>query len=133
MSGSPDAAEPAKLGNPYLAALVAWLVPGGGHLYLGKWRRALAFLVLVLAALAVGVSLEGRLPWHFSGAPLDILKTLGCLGSGLPYLCLHYLVGYQGTVAAAGYEYGSAFIVTAGVMNLLLVLDSWDIAEGQKD
>ncbi len=132
MSGSSEPATPAKTGNLYLAIFAAWILPGGGHFYLRKWPRGLAFLVLVVTALTIGVQLDGRLPWTFSGPPLGILATLGCLGSGLPYLWLHYVVGYQGAVEAAGYEYGSAFILTAGLMNLLLILDSWDIVHGHK-
>ncbi len=132
MAGKSDPALAAKTGNPYLAALVAWLLPGAGHFYLRRRPRALAFMGLVLAALAIGVQLDGRLPWVFSGSPLNVLATLGCLGSGLPYLCLRFIFGYEGSVDAAGYEYGSAFILTAGLMNLLLILDSWDIAYGHK-
>ena len=132
MSGKSDAQPPAPAGNPHLAAAVAWLLPGAGHFYLGRWRRACAFLALVLVALVIGYQLEGRAPWIFSGPPLSILATLGCLGSGVPYLWLHLGLGYQGTVEAAGYEYGSAFILTAGLMNLLLILDAWDIATGRK-
>ncbi len=124
------AAVPSKA---YLAAALAWVVPGAGHLLLGRWQRGLAFFVLVLVALALGCSLEGRLPWVWSGSPLQVLATLGCLGSGLPVFFLRLGMGYTGTVEAAGYEYGGAFILTAGLMNLLLVLDAWDVARGIKE
>ncbi len=120
------------VGNPYLATFLAWVVPGAGHAYVGRWPRALAFLALVLAALAIGYSLEGRLPWTFSGPPLAVLATLGCLGSGAPLIFLRLGLGYQGTIEASGFEYGGAFILTAGLMNLLLMLDAWDISTGQK-
>lgn len=115
-----------------LAVLAAWLVPGAGHLMLGRWRRGVVFAVLVLATLVVGCQLEGRLWWVWQGSPLQILATLGCMGVGLPFFLLHYALDYQGTLVAAGYEYGSAFILTSGLMNLLLVLDSWDIGRGIK-
>ncbi len=131
MSAREDPATP--VGNAYLATLLAWILPGAGHAYLGRWRRALAFLTLVLAALAIGCQLEGRLPWTFSGPPLSVLATLGCLGSGAPLIALRLVLGYEGTVEAPGYEYGSAFILTAGLMNLLLMLDAWDISTGRKE
>ena len=84
-------------------------------------------IYLVLASLFIGWRLEGRLPWTLSGPPLQVLATLGCLGSGVPVLALRFGFGYEGTVEAAGFEYGSAFILTAGLMNLLLVLDAWDL------
>ncbi len=124
---------PAPVANAYLATGLAWLLPGAGHAYLGRWPRAIAFLGLVLAALVIGCQLEGRLPWTFSGSPLSVLATFGCLGSGTPVLFLRLALGYEGTVEAPGYEYGSAFILTAGLMNLLLMLDAWDIAAGRKE
>lgn len=124
--------ELAPVGNPYLAAFLAWIVPGVGHFYLGRWRRAAAFLALVLSALAIGCQLDGRLPWTFSGSPLAVLATFGGLGSGVPYFFLRFVLDHEGVVDAAGYEYGSAFILTAGLMNLLLVLDAWDISTGRK-
>lgn len=134
MSGqAAETAAPTPVGNPYLAITLAWLLPGAGHLYLGRRPRALVFGGLVLTALAIGWSLEGRLPWVFSGPPLAVLATLGCLGSGAPVLLLRFAVGYGGEIAAAGFEYGSAFILTAGLMNLLLMLDAWDISTGRKD
>ena len=122
-----------QTGNPYLAAGLAWAFPGAGHLLLGRWRRALAFCGLVLLMLALGCYLEGRLPWVWSGSPLQVLATIGCLGSGLPVLVLHLGFAYEGALEAAGFEYGGAFILTAGLMNLLLMLDAWDIAQGIKE
>ncbi|MCP3964468.1 MAG: hypothetical protein GY719_42105 [bacterium] len=123
---------PVPVANPYLACVLAWFVPGAGHLYLGAKSRALAFLGLVITSLVIGCLLDGRLPWTFSGAPLTVLASLGCLGAGAPTLFLRLALGYEGMVEAPGYEYGSAFILTAGLMNLLLILDAWDISTGRK-
>ncbi|HEX5758844.1 MAG TPA: DUF6677 family protein [Thermoanaerobaculia bacterium] len=125
-------ARPVPVANPWIAALCAWLVPGAGHWYLGRRRRALAFLLLVAVALALGLALHGNLYRPLPGQPLTYLGTLGSMGLGLGYLLLRY-AGYTGEVIAPGYEYGTAFILTAGLMNLLLVLDAWDIALGKKD
>ena len=119
--------------NPSLAAAFAWLVPGSGHFVLGRRGRGAAFFVIILLCLGIGISLDGRLPWQFSNAPLTTLATFGALGSGLPCLILRLGFGYEGDMTAAGYEYGGAFILTAGLMNLLLVLDAWDIAWGKED
>ncbi len=129
----PAEARPQPRGNPYLAAALAWALPGAGHLLLGRWQRALAFCALVLVTLALGCHLEGKLPWLWSGSPLQVLATIGCLGGGLPVLVLRWGLGYEGTIEAAGFEYGFAFILTAGLMNLLLMLDAWDIARGLKE
>ena len=115
-----------------LAVFLAWLFPGAGHFALGLKQRALAFCVLVLAMVVIGCQLDGRLWWVWQGSPLQILATLGSMGLGLPFFALHYFFDYQGNLGAAGYEYGSAFLLTSGLMNLLLVLDTWDISHGVK-
>jgi hypothetical protein len=62
-----------------------------------------------------------------------LLGTLGCVGLGVPYFVLRFLVDYQGDLVAQGYEYGAAFILTGALMNVLLILDAWDIARGVKE
>ena len=52
---------------------------------------------------------------------------------GIPYFVLQFVLGYRGDIHASSYEYGSAFLLTAGLMNLLVILDVWDIAGGHKD
>lgn len=112
--------------------LAAWLVPGCGHWVLGKRRRAIAFFAIIGIAVITGCLLEGNLYRILPNQPLTILATLGSMGMGAPYFVLRLVLGYQGNVVAPGFEYGSAFILTAGLMNLLLVLDTWDIARGRK-
>lgn len=120
------------LADPWLTIGLAWFVPGLGHAFLGRRGRGLVFFCIILAALLIGVIIEGRLPWQFSGSPLSILASLGALGSGLLCLILRFGFGYEGDMTAAGYEYGGAFILSAGLMNLLLVLDAWDIVWGKE-
>ena len=120
------------IANPYVAAFLAWLIPGAGHAFVGRRGRGLIFFAVVMVSIGIGVSLNGRLPWQFSNAPLTTLATLGALGSGLPCVVLRLALDYTGDMKAAGYEYGGAFILTAGLMNLLLVLDAWDIALGRE-
>lgn len=128
-----EARVPVPLANPWLCALLAWLIPGAGHLVLRRWGRGALFLALILTSLAVGVALEGKL-WHvIPGQPLSYLGTLTCAGLGFPFLVLRFVLDYQGNLHAQGYEYGAAFILTAGLMNLLVILDAWDIARGLKE
>jgi TM2 domain-containing membrane protein YozV len=119
--------------NPYLAMLLAWLVPGAGHFYLGRRGRAVVFLALVALSICVGVLLRGKLFFVVAEQPLSRLGTLASMGMGIPYFVLQFVMGYRGDIHAASYEYGSAFLLTAGLMNLLVVLDAWDIAGGHKD
>lgn len=139
MSGDPrppngGQAEAPAGGDPraFVAALLAWVVPGLGHFYLGRRGRAVAFCVIVLVSFATGVALDGNLYRVVPGQPLSFFATLGSMGMGLPYFLARWAFGYTGALEGPGYEYGSAFILTAGLMNLLLVLDALDIARGMK-
>jgi hypothetical protein len=132
-SAPPTPAVPLRRGNPVVAVFSAWLVPGLGHIYLKRRLRGLAFLVLVIASVLIGCSLEGNLYQPVPKQPLTILATLGSMGMGFPYFLLRYGLHYQGVENGAGYEYGTAFLLTAGLMNLLLVLDVWDIVRGKKE
>ena len=134
--GNPSTSEAvphAAVGNPAVAVVLAWLIPGLGHVYLKRWVRGLLFLLLVLVSLAAGCMLQGNLYRVLPNQPLTILATLGSMGMGLPYFFLRYFLHYEGDVVGAGYEYGTAFLLTAGLMNLLLVMDAWDIARGRKE
>ena len=131
VTSPPPAAHP-PVGNPYLAAFLAWLIPGLGHVYVRRWRRGVAFFLLIVAAIGIGCALQGNLYRPVANQPLSLLATLGAMGMGVPYFILRY-AGYAGDIVAPGYEYGTAFLLTAGLMNLLLVLDAWDIARGKKD
>jgi hypothetical protein len=88
---------------------------------------------VLLTAVLVGVSLDGNLHRILPGQPLTVLFTLGSMGIGAPYFVLRWGLGYVGVPEAPGYEYGTVFLLSAGLMNLLLVLDVWDIARGRKD
>lgn len=133
-ASAPPVPAPRRPGaNPYVAVVAAWLVPGAGHLLLGRRGRAALFFVLVLVSAAIGCQLHGQLYQIVRGQPLSILGTIGSMGMGLPYFLLRYVLRYEGDVISAGYEYGTAFLLTAGLMNLLLVLDAWDIALGKKE
>jgi hypothetical protein len=130
---APQATTEAATGNALVAAVAAWLVPGLGHVYLKRWQRGLAFFALVMVSVWVGCSLEGNLYRVIPNQPLTILATLGSMGMGIPYFILRYGLDYAGAIVSPGYEYGTAFLLTAGLMNLLLVLDAWDIGRGVKD
>lgn len=111
-------------------SLLSWAVPGAGHLVLGRRIKALIFFLLIVLALILGTQLDGRLYQPVADQPLSLLGTLASLGSGLGYLGLRFILDYHGDIVSRGYEYGTAFLVTAGLMNWLVVLDVWDRARG---
>jgi hypothetical protein len=81
---------------------------------------------------AVGLMLKGRLfPFELS-QPLVALAAFATLGNGLPYVIASLLGVGQGVVTAASYEYGNTFLIVSGLLNMLVVLDAYDIAIGRK-
>jgi TM2 domain-containing membrane protein YozV len=119
--------------NPFLAAVLAWVFPGLGHFYLGRRRSGIYFGLIVTACFVLGLSFEGRLYTIESGQPLTILATFALYGAGLLNISARVLsANPSGTILSVTYEYGCAYLLTAGLMNLLLMLDAWDIATGRK-
>jgi len=112
---------------------VAWLVPGLGHLLLGRRLRAAVFAGVISVAFAVGIALRGELILPRPGDPLSVLAAVASLGNGCLFFLAKALGLGDGVVTAAGYEFGNTFLLTAGMMNLLLVLDVHDIVVGHKD
>lgn len=129
-----EVAEPASRAEPgaYLMVLVAWLVPGLGHFLLGKRKLGVAYAAIIFSSFALGCALSGNLDRILANQPLSILATFGSMGVGLAHFVLRHVVHYQGEIVAASYEYGTAFLRTAGVMNLLLVFDVWDRARASR-
>lgn len=119
--------------NAYAAMVLAWIFPGLGHLYLGRRRTAAAFAVIVTVTFLAGLSFQGRLYSIEPGQPLTILATFAVYGAGLLNVAARLLTDNPGgAILATTYEYGCAYLLTGGLMNLLLVLDAWDIASGKK-
>jgi TM2 domain-containing membrane protein YozV len=111
---------------------LAFVFPGAGHFYLGRRRRAVAFAAIIISMFVYGLLLDGKIYVAQPGQPLTFLAMLGSMGSGLLYFVTR-LIGAPGDVASITYEYGTAFTLSAGIFNLLLVLDSFDIALGRKE
>ncbi|MHB0968571.1 MAG: DUF6677 family protein [Thermoanaerobaculia bacterium] len=113
------------------AMVLAFVFPGAGHYYLGLKQRAAAFCGIVFFMFIAALLLDGKLYVFEPGRPLTYLATLASMGLGAPYFIAR-MFGPFGDIYSFTYEYGTTFGLTAGLMNLLLVLDAFDIAEGRK-
>jgi len=122
-------AEPWRL---VLVSVAAWLVPGAGHLLQGRRDKGLVFLVTLTFMFAFGLWLQGRLFPLEGSDPLVFLGAIADRGLGLPYLFAYFADAGAGTVVAASYEYGNTFLMTSGLLNFLVILDAFDIAQGRK-
>ncbi len=153
---APEAAAHARVpADPWIPCLLAWLLPGLGHIYLGKKRAGLVFVAVVLATFALGIASDGAASLIDPRQPLTFLATFDNLAVGpieivsrfATYGRLVYrLPGEEGDprqtdltervrrrIRSVTYEYGNTFLLTAGLMNMLLILDAFDIATGRKD
>jgi len=119
--------------HPAVAVALAWILPGLGHFYLGRRKVALLYALIVTVTFLLGLSFEGRLYTIDRSQPLSILATFAVSGAGILNLAARFLSeNPSGTILAPTYEYGCAYLLTAGLMNLLLMLDAWDIVKGRK-
>ncbi|MGA7920909.1 MAG: DUF6677 family protein [Candidatus Acidiferrales bacterium] len=115
-----------------VAVLAAWIVPGAGHLMLGRWGRALGFLIAVAGLAITGAVLRGNIFAPHSG---DLFGTLGFLAdaaSGVCYYAARLLETAGSNVSRAAGDYGTRFIAAAGVVNLLAVIDALEIASARR-
>ena len=112
--------------------ILAFLVPGAGHFFLGRRARAFAFFAIIVLLFVIGLAIDGRLYTVQQGSLLSLLATAGSMGAGVLYF-IAWAKGPFGDITSITFEYGTAFTLTAGLMNLLLVLDTFDISEGRKE
>jgi len=117
--------------NHYLVCAMAWAVPGSAHLWLGR-RKGIVFMIVLPLMFLFGLVLQGRIfPIDFS-QPLVALAALADIGVGIPYFVAKALGYGAGTVLAVTYEYGNTFLIVAGLLNALVVIDAYDISMGRK-
>jgi hypothetical protein len=115
-----------------LLGLVSWLIPGAGHLWLRRAQKGIVFLTVLPLMFLMGLWLDGRIfPFDLS-QPLVALAAFADLGIGLPYFLAWMLGQGAGTVVEASYEYGNTFLIVAGLLNMLVMLDAYDVALGRK-
>ena len=115
-----------------LLCLASWAVPGAGHFWLGRRAKGVIFLVSLPLMFAIGLALRGRLFPFDPSDPLVALEALADVGIGLTYFAARGLGYGVGDVRAVTYEYGNAFLVVAGLLNLLVIVDTYDVAMGRK-
>ena len=140
-----------SLSNVLIPCVLAWLLPGAGHFYLGRRRRAIFFFVIVLVTLTLGLWMDGRTYVYDRGHPLTYLATFANVGLG-PLDLVGRRMTYDRLVwrlpsdrsrsdlidklrekiRSPLNEYGTTYLMTACLMNILLILDAFDVAKGRK-
>jgi len=126
------AAERSQSGWLVLLCLASWAIPGAGHIWLGRRSKGLIFLVALPLMFAIGLTIKGRLFPFDLADPLVGLAALADVGIGATYLVASALGYGAGDVRAVTYEYGNAFLIVAGLLNALVIIDAYDVALGRK-
>ena len=122
----------------WLLGLSAWAIPGLGHLLQRRWIRGLLLGGAVWIMSLLGMRLGGHLFAVYSkdqglSALLQGLPMIANVGSGLLYIfCWITNTGFAEDARRMTFEYGNTFLLAAGLLNYLAMLDAFDIAAGRK-
>ena len=117
---------------PVLVLLAGWLIPGAGHLLLRKWARGLLLMGSIVVMFVIGLALHGKIYSPNTGDLLDVLNFAGDLGAGLLYVVARTFDLGATTVQVAVADYGTKFIVVAGLLNVIAAVDAHSLATGRK-
>jgi hypothetical protein len=117
---------------PAVVLVAGWLIPGAGHLLLRKWIRGLLLLVSIVAMFVIGISLQGKIYSPNTGDLLDVLNFAGDLGTGALYGIARLMDLGATSVQVAVADYGTKFIVVAGLLNIIAAVDAHSLATGRK-
>jgi Family of unknown function (DUF6677) len=115
-----------------VAPAVAWLIPGAGHIIQKRWIRGLLILISVATLFLLGLAMQGRIYKANGGDILDILGFIGDVGAGALYIVTLAMDWGQGAIAFATADYGTKFMIVAGLLNFIAVADAYHIAIGKK-
>lgn len=136
-----DDPKPFPMPRRVVAVAAAWLIPGAGHLALGRLGRAALFFIVIAGAFVLGLLLNGRLFWPTVADPpsafhfdlITVLWSFAQIGAGLCYVVSYALgIGTEFHAQAATFDYGNTFMILAGLLNYLVIHDAFDIAAGRK-
>ena len=120
-----------ETGFVYLPLIAGWLVPGAGHFLLGKWSRGALLAASIVGMFVLGIAMQGKL---YGGAHdiLDVLGLAGDLGNGLLYIVSRVLGLGAEPVQVTTADYGTRFIVVAGLLNVIAAVDAHNLRTGRK-
>ena len=118
--------------KPVLIGFVALLFPGLGHLLLKKWLRSSLFTFAILLLFLFGLKLEGKLYILGSDQLIETVLFIADFCNGIPYLLAKYWGFGEGNLENQSFEYGTTYLAVAGLLNLLVAINAYDLAVGRK-
>src|ERR1022692_674548 len=131
-SSKPASPSPEVSTMSVVAPAIGWLIPGAGHMIQRRWLRGLLLMASVGTMFILGLLMEGRVYRPNSGDILDVLGFIGDIGAGGLYIVTRAMDWGQGAIAHATADYGTKYIIVAGLLNLISVADAYHIAIGKK-
>jgi len=117
---------------PVLAPAIGWLIPGAGHLIQKRWGRGVLLMVSIVTMFFLGLASQGHIFHPNGGDILDILGFVGDVGAGALYVIATAMDWGHGAIAHATADYGTKFLIVAGLLNFISVADAYHIAIGKK-
>lgn len=126
-----EPAQPASM-MAIIAPAVGWLIPGAGHIIQRRWIRGALLLISIGTLFVLGLMMQGHIYKANGGDILDILGFIGDLGAGGMYILTLAMNWGQGAIAFAIADYGTKFMIVAGLLNFIAVADAYHIAIGKK-
>jgi hypothetical protein len=117
---------------PAVILIAGWLIPGAGHFLLKKWIRGLLLFISIVAMFGIGLALKGKIYGPNTAELLDMLNFAGDLGAGLLYVLARVFDLGHAAVQIAIADYGTKFIVVAGLLNVIAAVDAHSLATGRK-
>jgi hypothetical protein len=130
-AGRPAARPNAQGGFVYLQLIAGWLVPGAGHFLLRKWGRGSLLAASILGMFILGLAMQGKL-YTNAHEILDLLGLVGDLGNGLLYFVSRMVGAGADQVQVTTADYGTRFIVVAGLLNVISAVDAHNLRTGRK-
>lgn len=118
--------------GPLVTVICAWFIPGAGHFMQGQTRKGAILACVLVAMFAIGLGSSGRLFQFTTSEPLVLFAAVAQWMLGLPRLVAAIGGWGPGVVTAITYESGNTFLITAGLLNILVALDAFDYAVGRK-
>jgi hypothetical protein len=115
-----------------LAPAIGWLIPGAGHMIQKRWIRGGLLFLSIVTLFLLGLAMQGRIYKANGGDILDILGFIGDIGAGGLYIVTLALDGGAGAIAFATADYGTKFMIVAGLLNFIAIADAYHIAIGKK-
>jgi hypothetical protein len=114
-------------------AVAGWIIPGLGHLVQRRIGRAMAGIIAVGTMAMIGLWMRGNIFPARSDDAFGLLGFIADAGSGIFYFLAHTIEKNGPDVSRAAGDYGTRLIATAGVLNMLFVLDALEISRGHKN